>query len=945
MSTRTKMKKSALMVGASLVAMSLGAQANAQDAAASVEEVVVTGSRIATMGTTSPTPLTVVSTQELQQTTPSNLPDGLNKLPVFQGSTQPRTPGAGGNLNAQNVLSLRGFGAQRTLVLIDGHRAAPSNANGTVDVDTIPQMLVQRVDVVTGGASAVYGSDAVTGVINFILDKNFTGLKVDANAGISTYGDGESYKFGIAAGEELFGGRGHMLGSYQRREQDDVDNFDRPYGSHVYVLTGNGSANAPFTVSDNIRRADSTFGGKIQGCTAPCPANGMQFISNGVIGPFVPGRTTGTANQNSGGDGAYSPFSTALVSTMSDEAFGRFSYDFSDDLKFYVQGTYAKSVSTGWHFPAKLTPGNGQASTFYKNNPFLSAAVRTQLGDNGRTDSSNTFQLGTYIINTNGGQKGQNGTRGTNEYTSIETGLSGNLGAYRWDVFYTHGDNDQVVQSRHNPNYQRQFASLDAVVGPNGTVQCYAATQAATAAAYRDCVPLNAFGPTAISQDAFDWFTEQTYFNMRNRIDNVGGSLTGTAFQGWAGPIDFALSGEARWNKYSVRSNASPTATVNCTGLRICNPNLPLWAQNVLAEVDAENNVWEVAGEVLVPLLADLPLVQNFSANLAGRYTDYSTSGSVETWKIGLDWSVNDNLRFRGTTSRDIRAPTLNDLFQPVQAAVSGFVDLHTATSNTVFVGSSGNPNLVPEVARTYTAGVVFTPQFFNGFTASLDFYKISMDNAIGAVSASNNTVQRLCEDSGGTSPYCSLFQRPLPFSDRTSANFPTRVSNLSLNTAFTEVKGVDFEANYRFEALGGRWSARVFGNRQPTNVSQSFAGAALTRVAAPKTRVTTFLNYTRGDLTVGLQDRWLSGYSLITSDGQNWVDPDVGSFNTVDANVEWKFSPYGTQSAVYFTVQNLANARPDIVAAGGSVGINYPVPAGQDIMGRYYTIGLRTRF
>jgi outer membrane receptor protein involved in Fe transport len=938
--------RAALLLGVSAAVLGIYGQASAQEAPKAdesqvVEAVTVTGSRITAIATNAPTPITVVSTEQIQQTTPSSLPDGLNKLPIFQGSAIPTRSGDGAGNQAQNVLALRGFGTQRTLVLMDGHRLTPSNANGTVDVDSIPQMLISRVDVVTGGASAVYGSDAVTGVVNFIIDKRFTGLKIEANGGISTYGDGNSYKFGIAGGANILGDRGHIMGSYQRRETDDVSNFDRAYGRGVYTLTGSGTVAAPFTTSMNVRRGDSAFGGKITACTNSCSALNQQFISNGVLGPFLPGQTTGTGNQNVGGDGAYARYTTALVAMRQDELFGRFDFDLTDNVQFYAQASYANAYSGGYHFPVKLTPGNGQASTFYKNNPFLNAATRLALGDNGLSDATNTFQMGTYIIST--GSKGLTGTRNVNEYTNFNTGLNGTLGDYHWDLAYTHGRNDLMVESRNNSNYQKQFAALDAVT-VGGAVQCYAATQAATAAAYKGCVPLNAFGPTAISADAFDWFTDNTHQNVINTMDNVSGSFTGTAFNNWAGPINFAVSGEARWNKYTVWSDASPTATVDCTGLRICNPALALWAQPVSANVTAKNNVWEVAGELAIPLLKDLPLISSLDANLAGRYTDYSTSGSVQTWKAGLDYRVNNTLRFRATTSRDIRAPTLNDLFQPVQASVSGFVDLHTSTSSTVFISTKGNPDLVPEVARTYTVGAVFTPSFLPGFNASVDWYKISMDNAIGAIAAGNNTIQRLCEDSGGSSQYCTLFERPLPFSDHTPANFPTKVFNQSLNTAFTEIKGWDVEVNYRFQALGGSWTTRLFGNYQPTNVSQAFPNAPLTTVSAPQARITGILRYEHGDLAIGVQDRWLGGFSKITSPGQVWVDPDVRPFNSADINVEYKLGANKNTTA-YVTIQNVANSKPEIVPLAGSIGLTFPVPGGQDIMGRYYTVGVRARF
>jgi iron complex outermembrane receptor protein len=278
------------------------------------------------------------------------------------------------------VLSLRGFGTQRTLVLVDGHRLTPSNANGTVDVDTIPQMLISRVDVVTGGASAVYGSDAVTGVVNFILDKKFTGLKIEANAGISTYGDGKATSSASPAAPRSWAAAGTCWGRTSAARPTTSPTSTANTAAGVYTLTGSGTVAAPFTTSMNVRRGDSAFGGKITACTNSCSALNQQFISNGVLGPFLPGQTTGTGNQNVGGDGAYARYTTALVAMRQDELFGRFDFDLTDNVQFYAQASYANAYSGGWHFPVKLTPGNGQASTFYKNNPFLTPATRTGPG-------------------------------------------------------------------------------------------------------------------------------------------------------------------------------------------------------------------------------------------------------------------------------------------------------------------------------------------------------------------------------------------------------------------------------------------------------------------------------------------------------------------------------------------------------------------------------------
>jgi iron complex outermembrane receptor protein len=933
-----------LLGGASIVAL-LASQAMAQTTPTAVEEVVVTGSRIiSSINATAPTPVTVVSTEQLLQTTPSNVPDALNKLPVFQGSSQPRRPGAGGTLSAANILSLRGFGAQRTLILVDGHRVAPSTDNGTTSIDTIPQMLISRVDVTTGGASAVYGSDAVTGVVNFIIDKRFTGVKVDVNAGVSKYGDGESGKIGIAGGTELLGGRGHVLGSISHRENGEVLAYDRPYGADVYTRTGAGTAANPFTETKNARRADSTDGGLVLNCTAPCPGTGMNFAAGGLLVPFFPGLPTGTGNVRQGGDGSTAPYSTAFVGSKDSALFGRFSYDFDNNINFFVQSSFAQADNTGHHFVAKMTPTRGFPTTFYKNNPFLPAVTRTALGDNGRTDATNTFQVGSYINNL--GPDSYQGTRNLSLYSQIQTGLNGDFGAYHWDVFYTYGLSRVKVESLNNQDYQKQFAALDAVAGPTGTVQCYAATQAGTAAAYAGCVPLNAFGPTAISQQAFDWFTETTQTTLVNALSNAGGSLTGSMFETWAGPIDFALSGEARWNDYSVDSTASPTQLVNCTGLRICDSAQPRWAQPVTAEVSVSSNVWEVAGELSIPLLKDVALAKSLNASLAARYTNYSTSGAVDTWKVGLDWTLSDLLRFRGTASRDIRAPTLDDLYRPQTGSSGQLTDLHTGVQTTLFTYAQGNPNLVPEVARTYTLGAVLTPyELLAGFTASVDWYKITLDNAIGTINANNSSVQTICEQSNGTSPYCTLYDRPLPFSNRTPANFPLKVFNLNLNTALTEIEGYDFEANYRVTALGGAWTARVLANYQPTNQSQAFPGAALTYVAAAQKRVTGFLHYQVNGFGFGVQDRWLSSFSQKTADSQVFLHPEVEDFNTVDLNVDWKTKIGSAETTFYLTIENALNTVPPLYVTSTSVGLQLPVQGGYDIMGRYFTLGVRAQF
>jgi len=981
-----------LACGVAFVALPNVAQAQ-QSAANSVEDVVVTGSRVISDAANSPTPLTIISADDLKSTTPSDIPDGLNKLPVFQGSTGVGRPGDGTHNYSSDTLDLRNFGAQRTLVLLDGHRNTPSNDDGTVDVDTLPQMLISRVDIVTGGASAVYGSDAVTGVVNFVLDKKFNGLKTDFNSGISTYADAMSYNLGVAAGSDLFGGRGHFEASVEYRHRDPVNQSARPYGPTVLTASngeaGTGSATDPFNVIVNARRPNSTAGGLVQGCVPACAAANMQqFNTAGQLVAFYPGvagatdangnPTSGSGNFNSGGDGAYNPYGQVFNGFHQGTLFSRFSYDLADNISFYVQGTASEAYSFGWYFPQKIQPGTNQADIFYKNNPFLSAAEQTQLGNNGTnptqlgtTQAANTFELGEFLIGN--GQTEINATGSVNRVLSMRTGFEGSImnDRFKWELFYSHGENRLAVDLVNNQNLQHMYASEDAVLTPSGTVACYAATQAATAAAYANCVPINPFGANSVSQSAFKYDFQTTDFHETNTLNDMGGSIAGKILDDWAGPITAALSGEARFSAYDVGSNQPASTFVDCTGLRICNPALPSYAQTITAGVHASQNVWEFALESEVPVIKDVPLIQSFDLNMAGRYTDYSVSGSVQTWKVGFNWNVIDSLRFRGTTSIDIRAPTLNDLFQPATLTQNVFNgDLHIPdltksqvpnpqyVSYTTTFSTQGNSALVPEVARTYTVGAVWTPDFIQGLTVSLDYYRIHLNNAIGAI-APSNTIQSICEASGGTSIYCANYQRPFAFSDHTIDNETTRIFTFNLNTASTKTEGWDFESNYAWQMSDlvddwkGSWNARLLATYEPIiNKSVLVPGQPFTRSPDSSTRVTTFLNYTLNDWSVGVEDEWVSGFSQVagpvTTTINNWVNPHVNSWNQVDLNVSHNFTLDGADMTGYFVVQNFLNAQPAYVP-NGTIGQIYPTAqtglsgySVQSPMGRYFTVGLK---
>jgi outer membrane cobalamin receptor len=947
-----------------------------QDSGEAVESVVVTGSRVITDAANSPTPVVAVSQNELLATTPTTIADALNKLPQFAASSSRQNAGGASSNGGGNYLNLRNFGQQRTLVLQDGMRVPSTNANGSVDISVLPQMLVSHVDVVTGGASSVYGSDAITGVVNFILDKNFEGLKYQANAGLSTYGDGLTDGIGFAAGTSLFGGKGHIEGELGFNHADEVLKDNRPQGAANWSSYGTGSKTDPITNIKQGRLNVSSPNGTIV-CTN-CSVNGQQFIANNVIGPFNFGTPTTTSSISIGGDGGYWGTGAALAATTRENGFARFSYDLDDNTVFFAQFTGSQARVFSHFIPSQIDAQRGTIN-YFKDNPYLSAADQARLGNdcatdpNCHTDGTNIFQSWKWLgTNTAGnpetpGQPIDDPTRRTNSVQrllSITTGLSGQVfGGFDWNVHFTHGEARDSITGINNGNNQYADASHDVVLD-NGHAVCYNDTAAAIALygnIYPGCVPMDSFGPTSISQAAFNYWSRNTNASVTQKLSDIEGDISGNLFDLPAGPIRGALSGEMRWLDYVVNSNASPTQLVNCFGLRLCNigTTQTYWDNNTLASVTANENVWEFSGEANIPILKDLPLIQELSSDIAGRYTDYSVSGAVETWKIGLDWRMNDDIRIRGTTSVDIRAPTLNDLYTPPTQTSIGYTDNLTKFGNGLEQQSQGNPNLVPEVSRTYTAGIVYTPSYIPGLSASVDFFNINLKNAISNVAGSNVQVQQICNASGGTSPYCALYVRPFPYSNTTPANYPTLLYSENLNSAFVSTEGEDYEIDYAFDtadvdpSLKGLVNLRAFVTVQPKIDASSFPGAQIQHnagaggtTATQKGHASFLVGYTLGDWNVNYQltwygDEWKNG---LLQTPLYYAVPRVPSFNTSDITIKKKITlGDGSDASVYVTVNNIANALAPIVT--GSVanpGVGTATPTGEDVMGRYFTIGIR---
>ncbi len=938
---------------------------SAQGAAAEeLQEVVVTGSRVITNGNDSPTPVTVVSVEQLMEANPTSLAQALNQLPALLAS--PNQGGQGAGTSA--VINLRGIYQGRNLTLIDGHRQAPTGGGGGitgggVDTNLIPSMLLKRVDIVTGGVSAVYGSDALTGVVNFVMDNNFNGIKVIGQTGISNYNDDRTYSIGLAGGTSLFGGRGHIEGSYQNFNDPGLpDRFSRDWGKGVWSMQGAvpgstaaaGTTANPYLLYRDVRFGTTNWSGVIN----TGPLAGLQFAQNGVLSTFNNGAPTGSGGVQIGGDGGHYTTSSAFAGQNMDQAFGRFDFDFTGTVHGY--GEVIASEVRQW---TNGTNTNLQPRAIGYNNAFLSTVqpqYQTIIAAQRAANPLGTFNY-SRIFNQQDAFPAPR-TETTVSSITFLTGLTGTWGKYKWELGLERANQKSRTFSPNNYSNPRLFAALNAVVNPaNGQVVCNAAL---TNPIYAGCVPLNVFGPTSISRAAFDWIKNPSSNTTRNGMDDVTASIAGSPVSSWAGPIDMALSAEWRRQTYEVSSTVSPADPVSCTGIQFNCTGTTTPYQNATATFpEAEVKVTELAYEAQVPLLKDAFLAKSLAFNGAARYTNYSTSGTVWSWKAGLTWSINDALTMRGARSRDIRAPTLANLFAPLTVGVSvPFADIQVnvpAGVNNIVTPTTrnqGNPNLLPELGNTTTIGLVWTPQSIQGFSASLDYYNIKITQGINNPSPFQVATLRACTDSNGTAPVCALYVRPLPYSDHTAANLLTGINNFVVNTGGVSTYGVDTEIDWAHPIAGHNFSARVLLNYQPhliydlTPAPIVDVGGAADGVgqlaATPNIKGVLQLNYeVVNNLTATVQTRWRNAMKQNGNESLIFVVQKVAPTWYTDMNLNYKLQAGGGAMDLFLNVRNVFNKPPDPWASTGGTGQIGTFGGwlqGDDPMGRYYTLGVR---
>ncbi len=898
------------------------ASAERESASSTDGDIIVTGSRVVSNGYQAPTPITVVGSQDLRNAAP-NLTEALRQLPQLTGSTGPSTPSftPGGSVSStSSTANLRNLGITRTLVLLDGRRPPASGVTGTADISMFPQQLIKRVDIVTGGASAAYGSDAVAGVVNFVLDTKFRGVMGELRNGISTHGDGHSWAAEASAGFGFDDDRGSIVISGSINEQAPVDGRAREWANRGWAMVPNplsGQAGQPqLLLRENVNLAAATYGGLITGMRrggtriTTGPLRDIQFGADGSQSAYRHGELfTGTVEV--GGDGPRYP--AAIVSELNAKnIFGHAEYEFSNNFSVFAEGAYGYSRS---EYPLLAPFFIGTAALVVQaDNAFLPDNLRNAMAANGYS----AIELGKVDMTF-----GQNRVTNTTKTLNLTAGFKATVGQFTIDGYYEHGESRYLLETSNQRINANTRLAADAVVNPaTGQIVC----RSSLTNPDNGCVAWNPFGQTPMTAEQRAYQQGAGFARSIAKQDVVALTVRGNLFSTWAGDVAAAVGAEYR--------DMSGTITVDPIsqgiGFVATNPQ----------PSGGGYNVKEAFGEVLVPLYRGDNFLQSIDFNGAIRRTDYSTSGGVTTWKLGLTSEVVSGLRLRGTYSQDIRAPNIGDLFGPRSRNVVAIVDPfnNNLVTQNVFTFTGSNPDLLPERAKTIAAGLSYRPEFLPGLGFSVDYYKIKIDDAIQTLSAQQLVNQCFAGDQG----LCALTVRG-------ADGRLTDVNGVALNIATVDISGIDFDASYQTRFAGGQLSLRGIATYLD-NYTQEARGVAPVQYAGtgsfPSWRANLQATYTSGGTTIAIQERFIGAHRRVIPPVT--IDQDhVPAVFYTNLTIRQQIEAGNAKPELFLSINNLFDKDPPPSDTNNiSLGTSRVVdPLLYDTIGRYITVGGRIRF
>jgi iron complex outermembrane receptor protein len=994
-SSRRVRQLKTILLATSVLALGGTGYSYAQPANQPVETVVVTGTHLIG-GFTAPTPVTVQDAATIQERAPSTISDVINQLPEMrqtQTNTQaPRGNGAGG----QNSVDLRGLGTSRTLMLMDGIRFVPTNIGGSIDINLIPTLLVSRVEVVTGGASAAYGSDAVSGVINFIMKDRFEGVQGSFQYGESELGDNIEPAMSFAAGANIFGDRLHVVIGGDFSDNHGVGTiYSRPneYGDKTpngqwcsVVNPANHAASGQPAISlvPDCTWSTQAAGSVIVAAKTNTGAaynglNQVAFGPNGVPYNFQPGTVASTlmyGGPDNPGDPHGNPNGNWLIEAPHKRAtaYGKFTFDLDDDTSVYLQYNYGQNSQQGlstFHQETNIIiPVSGPFA-----NPFVPASIQAIANANNLA----SITVGKQEEALGGYQFFQ-----TDVVNRAVIGARGKLFAdWSWDIDWEHGQTQESSNLLSNILEGNYLEAIFAVAGPNGVPVCgpvannpnlaMGSIGAGRASQVQPgCSPFNIFGPTVqaynvgnppyasandtlqvlsggvASPAAINYIAHSTNNIVMVQQDVIDINVHGVPFDDWAGPVAVAAGFSHRRQGASSRTDAFGDAAYSLS--------------NNGSTYTGSFEVNEGYVEFGVPLLKDAPFAQDMNTDIAVRVTDYSLSGTRATWKVGVSDQIDPTVRFRATVSRDVREPSISDLFSVQTLGITAsFSNPVTGLSGPEYTLSGGNPNLKPEVATSYVAGFVFTPSaaWLEGFNVSVDYYNTTIKGAIGSVSAANTATY--CAQHIQNDFYCQFMDNLGP-----GGALRIRTQSANLNKQLTD--GMDFEFDYSvpqdlFEAAGLPGSLRIrwlttWVNTLATTTAVSRLNVAGSGIGGGVPNWTSNMNllYGWGPTTTNIQLRYTSDIkadATLIGPGQEGYSPALSnsiSRNLFPAQVYVDLAETlslgnvaGADVQAFFNVNNVLDKH----APGVGQALVAFVTGGDpyDLIGRTYKVGVRYKF
>lgn len=961
---RTKLSASLLLAfGGGLIGVSYPVLAQQ-----ALDRVEVTGSRIASPNAESPSPLQVITSEEIAASGVTNLQDLLLKNPVFGSPPLSRTNSSFFTTGAgQALIDLRNLGEARTLVLVNGKRFVSGvPGSSAVDLNSIPTEFIERVEILTGGASSVYGSDAVAGVVNIILKRDFEGLAFSAQVGQSEYGDNKSKRFGVTFGATAAEGRGNVMGYIGYSDEGSVLAKDRKMSAtdnlSLSLFTGE--------VSDIFTRLEPFYSSFAPQGRFFLGGSNYTFDRDGNIIPFS---TNGPAGDGVGATGfnrsAFRyiavPVERFLFSSKGD-------YAITDKHQAFFEATYsAASVKAGREpypldsvtdiYNGGRTPAEFLVNGVAQRNPLIPQALfdlMTDTDGDGLRDYTFTRRMAEF------GTRNETVERDLFRYV---VGLKGEVtSSINYEVYAGYGMTKELQVGNGQVNVLNFKNALEAIIGPDGTPICRDPLAQA-----QGCVPVNVFGFDAISPEAAAYIRAPSSLNTKVTQKIYGASLSGEPLKAPAGPIGVAAGVEYRSETSRAEFDALSQAGLN--------------AGNVQPNTYGDFSVSEAFVETRVPLIKDQPFAKRLDFSAAVRAASYSTVGGTTSWNAGLEWAPVNDVKVRATRSLATRAPNISELFTAPSENFEGAIDPCegvTATSTGEFddrcradpsvaaniaangsftltqadrqgVGGfdSGNPDLKEEEGKTWTLGIVWTPSSIKNLALTLDYFNVEIDD--GIVPLPRQFIAQQCYSSAGDASFCDLIRRRPADTGTNSIGSLDEIDSPTFNSGGIVTEGIDITASYGLNVGPGRLDGRLAytylleGYEVPTPGADRnyFRG----EFGAPKHKANLTLVYKWGDFSL-TNSTTVQGKQSFYDDvlaGFGKPRNSVGVKEKIYNDMQLTYAPAkGTE--VYFGIDNVFDTKAPYIdgnlAAQDTIGSN-TFASSYDPIGRRYYAGLRMKF